>query len=408
MQEARSTSETRKEKGTSPPGLGSQYHSWLHWDVLVTVGALVAQKQLMEGNVSGLELHHRESGNDRRVTKRSNSHLSHRFVAMPLAKALGVKEEVRKTVTPNTVLENFFTCSKRKPSQADIYGLAKKCNLTERQVERWFRSRRNQERPCRMKRFQEACWRFTYYLIMTVAGIIFLYDKPWVYDLLEVWEGYPRQPLLPSQYWYYILEMSFYWSLLFSIGSDAKRKDFLAHVIHHLAAISLMSFSWCANYIRSGTLVMIVHDVADIWLESAKMFSYAGWKQTCNALFFIFSAIFFISRLIVFPFWILYCTLILPLNYLEPFFSYIFLNLQLMVLQALHLYWCYFILKMLKRCIFMKDTKDVRSDNEDGYEEDEEEEEEEKEEEEATKDKERDCMKNGLGANLIPNGQHGR
>lgn len=51
---------------------------------------------------------------------------------------------------------------------------------------------------------------------------------------------------------------------------------------------------------------------------------------------------------------ILYCTLILPLHYLEPFFSYIFLNLQLMVLQALHLYWCYFILKMLKRCIFMK------------------------------------------------------
>ncbi|KAF0881332.1 CERS3 synthase, partial [Crocuta crocuta] len=334
-------------------------------------------------------------------------HFFEKFIAMPLAKAFGIKEEVRKKVTPNTVLENFFKCSTRQPSQADIYGLAKKCNLTERQVERWFRSRRNQERPCKMKKFQEACWRFTYYLIMTVAGIIFLYDKPWVYDLWEVWNGYPRQPLLPSQYWYYILEMSFYWSLIFSFGSDAKRKDFLAHVIHHLAAISLMSFSWCANYIRSGTLVMIVHDVADIWLESAKMFSYAGWKQTCNILFFIFSAIFFISRLIVFPFWILYCTLIIPLHFLEPFFSYIFLNLQLMVLQALHLYWCYYILKMLKRCIFMKDSKDVRSDNEDGYEEDEEEEE---EEEEATKDKERDCLKNGLGANrhLIPNGQHGR
>ncbi|XP_030176116.1 ceramide synthase 3 [Lynx canadensis] len=335
-------------------------------------------------------------------------HFFEKFIAMPLAKAFGIKEEVRKKIIPNTILENFFKCSTRQPSQADIYGLAKKCNLTERQVERWFRSRRNQERPCRMKRFQEACWRFTFYLIMTVAGIVFLYDKPWVYDLWEVWNGYPRQPLLPSQYWYYILEMSFYWSLIFSFGSDVKRKDFLAHVIHHLAAISLMSFSWCANYIRSGTLVMIVHDVADIWLESAKMFSYAGWKQTCNVLFFIFSAIFFISRLVVFPFWILYCTLILPLHYLEPFFSYIFLNLQLMVLQALHLYWCYFILKMLKRCIFMKDTHDVRSDDEDGYEEDEEEEEEE--EEEATKGKERDCLKNGLGANrhLILNGQHGR
>lgn len=44
----------------------------------------------------------------------------------------------------------------------------------------------------------------------------------------------------------------------------------------------------------------------------------------------------------------------MPLHYLDPFFSYVFLNLQLMVLQVLHLYWGYFILKMLKRCIFMK------------------------------------------------------
>ena len=51
---------------------------------------------------------------------------------------------------------------------------------------------------------------------------------------------------------------------------------------------------------------------------------------------------------------ILYCTLILPLHYLQPFFSYIFLNLQLLVLQVLNLYWSYFILKMLKRSIFTK------------------------------------------------------
>uniref|UniRef100_A0A452RPX0 Ceramide synthase 3 n=1 Tax=Ursus americanus TaxID=9643 RepID=A0A452RPX0_URSAM len=260
-------------------------------------------------------------------------HFFEKFIATPLAKSFGIKEEVRKKITPNTVLENFFKHSTRQPSRVS----------TKRQVERWFRSRRNQERPS----FDSGK------LIFFSLGSLF-FQKPWVYDLWEVWNDYPRQPLLPSQYWYYILEMSFYWSLIFSLGSDVKRKDFLAHVIHHLAAISLMSFSWCANYIRSGTLVMIVHDVADIWLESAKMFSYAGWKQTCNTLFLIFSTIFFISRLIIFPFWILYCTLILPLHYLEPFFSYIFLNLQLMVLQVLHLYWCYFILKMLRRCLFMK------------------------------------------------------
>lgn len=49
----------------------------------------------------------------------------------------------------------------------------------------------------------------------------------------------------------------------------------------------------------------------------------------------------------------------------------------------------------------------MRSEDED-EDEDEEEEEEEEEKEEITKGKERDCLKNGLGANrdLIPNGQH--
>lgn len=32
------------------------------------------------------------------------------------------------------------------------------------------------------------------------------------------------QSMIPSQYWYYMIELSFYWSLLFSIASDVKRK----------------------------------------------------------------------------------------------------------------------------------------------------------------------------------------
>lgn len=32
------------------------------------------------------------------------------------------------------------------------------------------------------------------------------------------------QPLLPSQYWYYMIELGFYLSLLFSVASDVKRK----------------------------------------------------------------------------------------------------------------------------------------------------------------------------------------
>lgn len=49
------------------------------------------------------------------------------------------------------------------------------------------------------------------------------------------------QTLLDSQYWYYIIEMSFYGSLLFSVAADVKRKVKLCTDI----SISISSYQLC-------------------------------------------------------------------------------------------------------------------------------------------------------------------
>ncbi|KAI3371372.1 hypothetical protein L3Q82_023961, partial [Scortum barcoo] len=281
-------------------------------------------------------------------------YLFERFLATPLATVCGVKDRVRVTADPNPLLENYFSTKTRFPSQADVRSLCKKTSWPERRVQVWFRRRRNQERPGLRKRFCEASWRCVFYFFAFVYGVLALYDKPWLYNLKEVWAGFPKQSMLPSQYWYYLLEMGFYLSLLLSLTFDVKRKDFKEQVIHHFATLTLLTFSWISNYIRIGTLVMAIHDSADILLEGAKVFNYAKWHKTTNAMFVVFTVIFTASRLVIFPFWLIHCTWVYPLEMFPPFFGYYFFNVMLLVLQMLHLYWAVLISRMLYKFIFSK------------------------------------------------------
>ncbi|XP_036399545.1 ceramide synthase 2 [Megalops cyprinoides] len=291
-------------------------------------------------------------------------YLFERLIATPVAASFGIREKVQQRAAHNPVLEEYFCSRSRNPAQSEIDGLSKKCSWTRRQVERWFRRRRNQERPGVLRKFREACWRFVFYISAFIGGLIALYDKPWFYDTREVWSGFPKQSMLESQYWYYVIEMSFYGSLLLSVAFDIKRKDFKEQIIHHFATLTLLSFSWCANYIRVGTLVMIVHDASDVLLESAKVFNYAKWEKTCNILFIAFAVVFMITRLIIFPFWIIHCTWVYPVLSYPPFFGYYFFNVMLVVLLLLHTFWAYLILRMLKKFLFGNLTGDERSDNE--------------------------------------------
>ncbi|XP_053134631.1 ceramide synthase 2 isoform X2 [Hemicordylus capensis] len=289
-------------------------------------------------------------------------HLFEMYVATPLAGLLNVKEKVRLKATPNPVLEKFYMASSKHPKQTDVEALSKKSGYSMRQIERWFRRRRNQDRPSLLKKFREASWRFTFYLLAFIAGMTVIADKPWFYDLHEVWKGYPIQDMHPSQYWYYVIELSFYLSLLFRIASDVKRKDFKEQVIHHVATIILISFSWFTNYIRAGTLIMALHDASDYLLESAKMFNYAGWKNTCNNIFIVFAAVFIVTRIIILPFWILHCTIVYPLEMYPPFFGYYFFNLMMVILQCLHIFWAYLIIRMAQKFLTGKTVEDERSD----------------------------------------------
>uniref|UniRef100_A0A8C3RUI2 TLC domain-containing protein n=1 Tax=Chelydra serpentina TaxID=8475 RepID=A0A8C3RUI2_CHESE len=162
-------------------------------------------------------------------------YLFERFVARPLGRKLGLRDKVRLNAPPNPVLETFYATHSKDPKE--LISLSKQCDLPTRKVERWFRYRRNQDKPSLTTKFCE------------------------ILSLLVL------QPLLPSVFWYYMLELSFYFSLVCTLPFDVKRKDLTQQIVHHGATIFLISFSYCANYLRIGTLVMVIHDASDCILE---------------------------------------------------------------------------------------------------------------------------------------------
>lgn len=116
-----------------------------------------------------------------------------------------------------------------------------------------------------------------------------------------------------------MIELAFYWSLIFSQFIDVKRKDFWEMFLHHIATISLLSFSYVVNFVRVGTLVLVIHDCGDYWLEVrytfynellienssikiGKMAKYARAQKICDIFFVIFAAVWFITRLCYYPY----------------------------------------------------------------------------------------------------------
>ncbi|KAB0791308.1 hypothetical protein PPYR_03108 [Photinus pyralis] len=287
-------------------------------------------------------------------------YLEHKWFA-PLGVAIGMKEYRSKTAPPNAVLERAYMRYKRVNNK-QIQGLAKQLDWPDRKVERWLRLRRSQDQPSTLMKFCENSWRCLYYVSSFLLGLVVLWNKPWFWDISQCWFNYPHQSIDIGIWCQYIISLAFYWSLCLSQFFDRKRKDFWQMFGHHVATIALMSLSWMTNMHRIGSLVLIVHDSADIFLDAAKMAKYSGYQKTCDAIFAMFTLVWFATRLGAFPFWILRNTLIENPPTMPMFPVYHILNGLLMSLLALHIFWTYLILKIAYNSLYAGGIEgDIRS-----------------------------------------------
>lgn len=132
--------------------------------------------------------------------------------------------------------------------------------------------------------------------------------------------------------------------------------------LHHLVTIVLMLFAWVYNYHRFGSLIMIIHDPADIFLEFTKSLKYANFSKAPIITFSIFAIVWIITRLMIYPriLFVIFFVAILP-----PSSVLIFFKSLLLILFILHIYWTYFVYKILYDVVTKGNAeKDARSSSE--------------------------------------------
>ena len=168
----------------------------------------------------------------------------------------------------------------------------------------------------KITKFVEAMWRFLLYTYFCYLGYQALFvPKPvsWIVDREgnwgnpeEHWRGWPVQSISTAILFYYNIQLGCYLHQL--SWTEVSRSDALEMILHHIVTIFLILFSYLTNFTRIGASILLLHDSADIFLESAKIFNYIskteGQKKVgiiCDTLFAIFAIVFLITRLILFP-----------------------------------------------------------------------------------------------------------
>ncbi|GAU95617.1 hypothetical protein RvY_07207 [Ramazzottius varieornatus] len=289
--------------------------------------------------------------------------LFERNICDPIGRAMHIPERRARSPPPNHTLESAFKKVKKVPDNAQMQALSKKAEMSTRQIERWFRQRKASENLSQLQKFSETGWRFFYYTVMFLYGLWTVSSKPWFYDTKACWYDYPYHEIDRDMFWYYMIELTFYWSLLISQFFDVKRKDFGQMFTHHVATILLLSLSWVDNLVRIGSLVLLIHDVADVFLEGAKLARYANKPRICDALFVVFTIVWIVSRLIIYPRVVVYTGLFeacQTVGFCFPVY-YVF-NCLLICLQVLHIVWTWYIVRVAVKTIQTGKTDDARSE----------------------------------------------
>lgn len=228
----------------------------------------------------------------------------------------------------------------------------------------------------KLTKFQESAWKCMLYALLACTSGYALSKETFWRHTNEFWTE--CQDSLPCKYeassavnFAYALDMAFYtYAIPYLVFFEAKRKDYWATFCHHVATVILIGYSFTMGWTKVGVVIMFLHDVADPFLELAKIAKYSNREALTNIFFVIFTFVWCSMRMVYFPFWVNWSVLFegfpiaVGVGNRLAFPHYQILAGLLCFLQCLQAFWTYLILKVALNAVMSGAADDDREDSE--------------------------------------------
>lgn len=138
----------------------------------------------------------------------------------------------------------------------------------------------------------------------------------------------------------YYINQSIY--ILFSYTNEK-----IEMLLHHFITLMMIFLSYRCNLLSYGIQIQLIHDISDPLLEMSKILFITNKKvtETSKMLFTLWIILFVVTRIFYFPS-VIYQVLI-RFNFLSTLIEIEIIELFLILLQMMHIYWIYRVVPIL-------------------------------------------------------------
>ncbi|KAI1487192.1 TLC domain-containing protein [Biscogniauxia mediterranea] len=226
-------------------------------------------------------------------------------------------------------------------------------------------------------RFMEQMYTALYFAVLGPAGMYVMSRTPiWYFNTRAMYEGFPHKTHEACFKFYYLFQAA-YWAqqaIVLLLGMEKPRKDFKELVGHHIVSLALIGLSYRFHFTYMGLAVYITHDISDFFLATSKTLNYIDHVLMAPYFFvFVCAWVYLRHYLNLRILWSLFTEFqtVGPyeLNWETEQYkcplSFVITFSLLASLQALNLFWLFFIIRIAYRFVVYQKAEDDRSEAED-------------------------------------------